>query len=357
MIRKGILFIPLSYNADSTKNIINIVFCDEFCNKHSLPYVDKITFLATTEFDSDILYQNSKISGTDFCQSIRKTIGDDCVEIRQRVITSYAHDVPVVIMDGVKEVGKENVIIDLTCGKKDITGSLYTTASIGQIRNMIYVDVPRINGCFPVLDRCNYEEIEQTIKLTRYESLEEIEKIASMNGMDFIYYKKNIQEIRQACDSTKIESFCTQIEHVVEEYFSGNDINYRNAIRTIGLVGEDVIGPLSNELYYKYNKDLKLTEYNHKRGLNTIAELEKIYQEKGTPDAKKTMLEPLFSKLPSIYEMFEIIRIYRNIASHYSSYKNKREEVKLLLDIIIMLLNGLIESEFANSIWEDKNAE
>ena len=42
MDRKGILFIPLSYNADSMKNIINIVFCNQYCSDNKLPYVEKI---------------------------------------------------------------------------------------------------------------------------------------------------------------------------------------------------------------------------------------------------------------------------------------------------------------------------
>ena len=65
MDRKGILFIPLSYNADSMKNIINIVFCNQYCKANKLPYVDKINFLATTEFTSDIMYQGKRITGND----------------------------------------------------------------------------------------------------------------------------------------------------------------------------------------------------------------------------------------------------------------------------------------------------
>lgn len=353
MERKGILFIPLSYNADSMKNIINIVFCNEYCSANKLPYVDKINFLATTEFDSNLMYQGKKITGSAFCQIIRQEIGDDCVEIRQRVVSSYARDIPKVIMDGVKEVGKENIIIDLTCGKKDITGSLYTTASIGQISNMIYVEVPRIDGVFPVFDRNDYEYMLGKFFMTRYESLDEIEKIASMNGMDFIFYKKNIQEIRQSISSLKIESFCNQLEHVVEQYFSENENNYRNAIRTLGLINEDIINSIAIELYSQY-ESLGLKAYNPKKSLNTVAELELIYQQKETPDEKKQLLDPFFSKIPTAYELFETIRIYRNRASHYIDYKYKREEVKLLIDMVMLIFNGLIESGMASTIWADE---
>ena len=353
MDRKGILFIPLSNNADSMRNIINIVFCDQYCSDNKLPHVDKISFLATTELDSDIMCHGERMTANDFCQLIRQDIGDDCVETRQRVVSSYARDIPKVIMDGVKEVGKENIIIDLTCGKKDITGSLYTTASIGQISNMIYVEVPRVDGVFPVFNRNDYEYMRGKFNMTRYESLDEIEKIASLNGMDFIFYKKNIQEIRQSISSLKIDAFCTQLENVVEEYFSGNEVDYRNAIRTLGLINETIVGSIAAELFKRY-ENMGIKPYNPKKSLNTVAELETIYHRKETPDEKKKLLDPLFSQIPTAYELFETIRIYRNRASHYLEYKYKREEVKLLIDMIMLVFNGLIESGMANTIWADE---
>lgn len=353
MNRKGILFLPLSYNADSMRNIINIVFCDEYCMASGLPLVDKITFLATTEFDSQIDYEGQKITGNEFCQKIRMEIGNDCVEIRQRVVISYAKDIPKVIMDGVREVGKENIIIDLTCGKKDITGSLYTTASIGQIHNMIYVDVPRINGVFPKLERNDYEGIKDKFRMTRYESLDEIENLASLNEMDFIFYKKNIQEIKQAIDSPKIESYCSQIGHVVEEYFSGNEDNYRNAIRTLGLISEEVVSSLGSELYEEFS-DLGLKKYNAKRSLDTIRELEEIYQRKETPAETRKKMDPIFSKMPAIFEVFEMIRIYRNRASHYDEFNYKKEEVKLLIDMMLLLFSSMMENGLAERIWADE---
>ena len=85
MDRKGILFIPLSYNADSMKNVINIVFCDQYCSDNKLPYVDKISFLATSELDSYVMCHGERKTASEFCQLIREEIGDDSVEIRQRL--------------------------------------------------------------------------------------------------------------------------------------------------------------------------------------------------------------------------------------------------------------------------------
>ena len=154
---------PLSTNADSMMNILNIIFCRECSEKYNLPAVNKITLLDSSAQSSEIILNGEMVDEWQLLAAIRDMLGDSCIEIRHSIITSYAKDIPRVIMSGVKEVGKENIIIDLTCGKKDITGSLYTTASIGQIEHMIYVEVPRIKGVFPKFDRNDYETMRDRL--------------------------------------------------------------------------------------------------------------------------------------------------------------------------------------------------
>ena len=312
--RKGILFLPLSYNAESMKNILNIVFCDALCKEHGLPLVDKVTFFATEDTNTTILYEKQHISPNEFIQSIKKEFGDVCLETRERSVNNYAKDIPTVIMDGVREVGKENIIIDLTCGKKDITGSLYTTASIAQIQNMIYVEVPRINGEFPKLNRNNYEDIRDKFSLIRYEFLNEIENLASLNEMDFIFYKKNIQEMMQSISSIKIEAYCSQINHVVAEYFMGQPANFKNAVREIGLICEEIVNILGRELENKYEYILGKKKSESGRSLDVLRRLEWIYQSKDTQEEIRNQLEEVFIHMPAMFEMFEMVRIYRNRA-------------------------------------------
>lgn len=316
--------------------------------------VDKITFLYTSEFNTQIKLENEMISASTFCQMVREELENNCIETRQRVVVSYARDIPRVIMDGVREVGKENIIIDLTCGKKDITGSLYTAASISQIHNMIYIEVPRINGGFPKLNRESFQDMKDKFKLTRYESLDEIQKLASLNEMDFIFYKKNVQELRQRIANSKLESYCAQIGHVIEEYFSTNIENYRNAIRELGLINEEIMSVVGRELYDQYGDFLNGKKYNDKRSLDTIRNLEEVYQSKNTPPETKESLENVFGKTPAMFEMMETFRIYRNKASHYRNHIFSREEVKLLMDMMLLLLNNIIESGIANRIWKNE---
>ena len=359
-MRKGILYIPLSYNADSMTNIINILFCNECCKKFKLPFVDKITFLSVKEeFTQIINYKGEDIVANDFCQKIKMILGEDCVEIRQRVISEYAKDIPKVIMDGVREVGRENIIIDLTCGKKDITGSLYTTASICQIKNMVYIQVPRIDKEFPSLDRNNYPDMENKFTLQRFESLDDIKNLASLNEMDFIYYKKSVQEILQAVNSPKIESYCTQINHIIEEYFSENPDNYRNAIREIGLINEELTNSIGARLYELFS-DIGIKKYNEKRSLDTIREIEAKYQEKNLekndPDTYNALNEKL-KESPALFEMLEMLRIYRNRASHYRDHEFSREDVRMLLDILLRIFDAMISVGLAADIWGENNNE
>ena len=351
-MRKGILFIPISYNADSMQNIINILFCDELCREKNLPLVDKITFLVTADFSSTIVFRKEEIPVSAFLDHIRNELKGDCVEIRQRMISNYAKDIPRVIMDGIKEAGKDAIIIDLTCGKKDITGSLYTTASISQIRNMVYIDVPRFNGVFPEFTR-DYASMKGKFTLTRYESMDEIENLASLNEMGFIYYKKNIQEIRPAIPDSKVELYCDQIERAVEKYFSEKDSGYRDAIRELGLINEELMPALGKALHEKYAY-LGLKPFKPERSMDTIRELEGRFLAKGTKPEELQALREVFDRNPAIFEMLEILRIYRNRSSHDGGFLYKKEDVKLLIDILMLIFGSLMETGLADDIWRGR---
>ena len=350
-MRKGILFIPISYNADSMQNIINILFCDELCKIENLPMVDKITFLTTLDGDSKIVFHKEEIQINSFLEHIRKELKGICVEIRQRTISNYAKDIPVVIMDGIKEVGKDSIIIDLTCGKKDITGSLYTTASISRISNMVYIDVPRLNGAFPEFTR-DYKSMEGKFTITRFESMDEIENLASLNEMGFIYYKKNIQEIRQSIPGVKMETYCGQLERAVEKYFSNKKGSCREAIRELGLVNEDLMPSLGGALYEKY-KALGLKPFKRERSLDTIRKLEELFSSKTTEKDTVKWLNEAFGNNPALYEMLEILRIYRNKSAHDVNFEYTKEEVKVLIDMLLLIFNNIIKMDFADTVWKE----
>lgn len=358
-MRKGILFIPLSTNADSMKNIINIVFCDQYCEEKKLPKVDKITFLSTLDKNSTINCDGEKITPNEFVCRIQEALDGDCVEIRQRTIVNYTRDIPNAIMDGIREVGKENIIIDLTCGQKNITGSLYTTASISRIKNMIYVEVLMVDKVYPKLNRKEYPGIKNKFKLTMFESMNEIENLASLNEVDFIFYKQDVQSIRVTINHPKIEMYCSQLDNAIKKYFSDDILDLRDAVRDFGLINEELIPLVAEKLHDEFSSaGIKLKAFKSARSMDTIREIQMLYQAKDANTKEYyPMLHAFFDKVPVLYEMFEILRIYRNRVSHNAESKFLREEVKYLLDTILLIFKGFIENDYYRKFWTEDNNE
>lgn len=353
--RNGILFIPLSYNGDSMLNILNVVFSEKSCEMYNMPMIDKVTFLVAADSPEKIRLQGQEYDSDTACNMLCRSLGEKCYEIRKSLVKNYARDIPMIIMSAVREVGRDRLIIDLTCGKKDITGSLYTSASISQIANMIYVEVNRDSeGRFYQLDKDDVDLTEK-FKLTKYESLDEIERLASLNCMDFIFYKKNIQDMNESASSAKVESYCSQINHVVEEYFSEKKEDYKNAIREVGLINEEMMSALGKYLLEHYKA--YLSEAKSWRSMDVIRTLEAKYQSKEIDAKSKQDLDRFFGKNPVIFEMLEILRIYRNRASHNHHLDFTREEVKLVLDILLQIMNNLSAAGILEEVMGDKDFE
>lgn len=349
--RNGILFIPMSYNGDSMLNILNVVFSEESCKLHHLPLVDRVTFLISADSPNKVRLGGIEYDRDVACDMLCRNFSEECTEFRKNNVKNYATDIPNVIMRAVKEVGRDRIIIDLTCGKKDITGSLYTSASISQIMNMIYVEVERDDkGIFYQLDKKD-QQIGDKYKLIKYESLGEIERLASLNCMDFIFYKKNIQDLSQISNTAKIESYCSQLNHIVEEYFSDNKENYKNAIREVGLINEELVVRVSKYLSDKFPEYLAQSKI--RRDMDVVRVLEGLYQDINTDSDTKKELDIFFGKNPVQFELFEILRVYRNRASHHTNLSFERDDVKLVLDILLHILNNLNSLDLLDTITGD----
>ena len=166
----GILIIPSSPNGDTIENILRIVFDQQSIVDNSLPCVDKVTFLESGNLTGMKLHGTSYSLASGY-EEIFLRLNLAHIECRRRKINKYAEEIPSIIMSAIREVGRENIILDLTSGKKDITGSLYTAATICNISNMIYVEVlRRSDNCFYVL--ANEDNIQSKYTLTKFQSLD-----------------------------------------------------------------------------------------------------------------------------------------------------------------------------------------
>ncbi len=337
----GLLIMPVSVNGASMRNILNVLFSPVVCEKYRLPIIQTVSFLHQEETVKTVKIGEGKISAVEACHRLVKEVSTG-VEVRFVPIVDYGRDIPQTILKAVKEVGKENLVLDLTSGKKDITGILYTAACISEIENMIYIDVGRdeTTGEFHSLSKTD-AGIATKVKLTKFETISEIENLASLNHMDFIIYKKSVQEILP----DENHDYHVKFDHAIDYYF-GRD--YQNCIREIGLLNESIVKRLAVS-FLKYFKEPRVKGSNN---LGIIMNFQKEYEKCADPkrwSEKKELQEtfetmnPVFSRFPAIFEMVSAITNYRNLVSHPKRFAPERDDAKLVIDLMLRVCRSLSE--------------
>lgn len=362
-IMGGILIMPSSKNGGVIKNILSIVFNEISRKENQLPYIDRIVFLENEDIGTIKVKENDYLP----CVAYKNIIDDlklDDIEIRCKVIKDYKKDIPKVIFNAIKEVGKEKIILDLTSGRKDITGSLYTAASICEINNMIYVEVFKKDNTHKFYelfkDDCN---IQSKYRLTKFQTIDEIEHLASLNCIEFIMYRKSIDEILLQCQNRDLELYCTHLNNAIQSYFQFNEDSILQCIRGIGVINEKLIGIIGNGMQEKF-KSMKLDENlkpKEKRSIKYIElynlKYDRLSANKNRNDTENEQLENLqkiFSYVPTLYYSIRLIQSYRNHASHEINGSLNKEDAKIVIDSMIKILNGLNSSNFLKEIFRNE---
>ena len=342
----GLLIMPVSVNGASMRNILNVLFSPVVREKYRLPTIQTVSFLHQEESVKTVRIDDGKLSAVEVCHRLVKEVSTG-VEVRFVPIVDYGRDIPQTILKAVKEVGKENLVLDLTSGKKDITGILYTAACISEIENMIYIDVCRDaeTGEFHSLSKSD-PEIVKKVKLTKFETISEIENLASLNHMDFIIYKKSVQEILP----DRNHDYHVKFEHAIDYYF-GRD--YQNCIREIGLLNESIVKRLAAS-FLECFKDVPFKEGTFKKAsdLETIRICQQSFEACADPkrwreknELQKTFekMSPVFSRFPAVFEMVSAIVNYRNLVSHSKPFAPERDDAKLVIDLMLRVCRSLSE--------------
>ena len=342
----GLLIMPVSINGASMRNILNVLFSPVIRKRYRLPQIQTVSFLHQEAAAKTVTIDGGKTSAEEACSRLVKEVATG-VEVRFVPIADYAKDIPQAILRAVKDVGKANLVLDLTSGKKDITGILYTAACISEIENMIYIDVRRdvSTGDFHSLSATD-SDIEQKVNLTKFETISEIENLASLNHMDFIIYKKSIQEILPENDEIpNNEDYHVKFNHAIDYYFRKE---YQNCIREIGLLNESIMKRLADAFSTLFEEACP----KGMRNLDIIMKLQMKYEECADPkrrDGKVGLqkayerLHPVFDHFPAIFEMVSAIHNYRNLVSHDKHFTPMRDDAKLVIDLMLRVCRSLFE--------------
>lgn len=353
----GILIIPSSPNGDTIENILRIVFDQQSIADNSLPHVDKVTFLESGNLTSMMLHGTSYSLSSGY-EEILQRLNLTHIEFRRRKINKYAEEIPSIIMSAIREVGRDNIILDLTSGKKDITGSLYTAATICNISNMIYIEVLRSSDShFYVL--AAEEDIQSKYTLTKFQSLDALENLASQNCMEFVIYKKSVSQINEGRNSQILELFCSHLNNAIDYYFNGSSISLMQSIRNIGIINEQLLGLISRALSSKFNH---MAGSNMPSGVfGPIIYYEELYtklsgKKNRSPEDEQKLheLATVYEFIPTLYHLLESIRKYRNQVSHEIQPHINKEDAKLVIDMMLKILSGLCSSSLAMELFENE---
>jgi hypothetical protein len=225
---------------------------------------------------------------------------------------------------------RENIIIDLTNGTKEISSLLYMASSLSKIQNINYISVNRDNtGKFYLLKDKNSEDISKHYKIKRFEPLQEIDSLAKWNFFDLLFYREKInkifndypKEMQEITDRWKV-----QFNNALDHYFNGEK-KYDSALRTFGVLMEDV----SDNLLRIIKKDNK---YSGKK-LSYI--FEDYFNEIRKKHRKKETYNNFRDLNFSTDKFLEIVRLYRNQTAHSIKISFKEEDVQMIIMILITL--------------------
>jgi len=359
-MNNGVLIIPVGYNGESMKNVICVLTSPKVVKKYGLPKIGTITFLCPEEV-TKVKLREVEYAPNMAYRNIIKELDLKDIEMREREVAEgqYSKVIPDTIFRAVKEVGRENIILDLTCGKKDVTGLLYTAATISQIDNMAYIEVQRdSNGAFYEL-KPDDEDILDKFEMTRFQSMEDIEKLASQNEMEFVFYKKMVDEVFSDAEDLRGERL--NFNSAIEYYFlsqNGKPNKLIDCIRNIGNINEQQTLDLNKKL--KENcpqggvlekKRIKDDADNKPDPNKFIEDCSKHYGFLSKEEDKRTLsekekeelefLKKIFEDCPGLYYMMRAVRCFRNRVSHNTDAEFAPEDAKLMIDMELRIVRAV----------------
>lgn len=366
-MKKGLLLIPSTYNGATLKNVLAVVFNKESREKNDIPEIGKVTFLENgllkkIRIDSELL------NPADAYDLLFEKLGLQAIEVRRVKVDDYTSQIPEIVLSAMKEVGAENIVIDLTNGLRDITGSLYSAAILCKISNLLYIEVKKYTGengveSFYELDTVD-EEINNKYTLKRFESIKEIEALASMNCMEFVMYSEEVDRIEKNNSSTEIKLLCNNLYTAIADYFRGEATYYDQSMRCIGVLNEGLVRRIADFMHGQYGDCIQKTEKKIKGPRERIEVYKKMYYSLSQKDIKADItaeekalykkMSTVFDELPALPNMIRSIQDLRNTAAHRTNLSNK-EDAKIMIVLFLRILSGLNKINVLDDVYPDQN--
>lgn len=232
-----------------------------------------------------------------------------------------------------QEMGGQNIVIDLTTGRKPMSSILYAASCFAQLDHIYYTEVSRIESKIPNLWDVNDSEYLVThIKAVDPSASE----LASYGLFDVYYAGKEIDNIQNRISKLKSSEMAVMLTEVTglvrsayTDYLSPKS-RFRESGIALGLARESI-------------QDAILVSIKKHTGVefSGIKEFEN-WPLPGKPGDKMP------TKIPSHYLLSTYnrsIRLMRNILAHEPTSKPDKEQIRIALSTMIVIIQVILESE------------
>ena len=204
--------------------------------------IDRILILVVQNRSTGTPQSNTVVGVDQLLEVVKEACGHPALEFRYaRVSGDLQTAVPRKLIDGANEVGRENVVVDLTTGSKDLSSILYAAASFSRMDHIYYLNVQRdATGQFPLLWK--QEAAESLYQVVQLAPLREGNELAAQSFFDLVYYADLLSDINsrspeQLLYETRLA--VGQLQSALSHFFARKQ-DLLAAMRSIGAAREDI---------------------------------------------------------------------------------------------------------------------
>jgi hypothetical protein len=276
----------------------------------------------------------SGLSWEDILESGRLALQRD-IEVRKRKLSGDLQSlIPRLLVDGAKEVGRDNVVVDITSGNKTASAILYATASFCRLNHIYYVSVSkRQQGFANLWEETEPEKLFTVINLA---PLRDVQHLAALSHFDLIFYLDTFDRL----DSEASDAVSAELREVTHHLRSSLRLFFElrdnlASMQALGTATEHLIG-LIYQMVNAVDAGAKIDKLTALKSWSD--QLRKDLSAKSGPDYSRQY--PITHALD---HSAELLRNWRNASKHTNPPTFSGQEVRTAVNLVISLLEAIVK--------------
>jgi hypothetical protein len=272
----------------------------------------------------------------------RLTSRTAAIHVRFLERDGIASELPRIVADELRVFPQDEVIVDMTNGTKLLSGLLYATASLLKIEKLFFLAVSSEARSKPAEDLA-----ENDYRVDVLPPLSEVQRLGPIGYFELIYYREEAERRLLKLRNAGLQSdyldrtLDRAVQSVIETFFLGR---FQHCIAEAGQVGE----ALAMEIFRLISKtgQANQSKVRHQKPKGFEEAITFLRADFCDPLRGKegVGLEPhelAFKSMLAADKNLDALRVYRNEASHPRPDTRSREEAKLCLEILLVLVDDL----------------